>query len=42
MRALLLDKAQRQGPSDEVNIRINVVRFCGEKDRKLLKHAPLG
>ena len=36
------DKAQWQDPSDEVNIRINVVRFYGEKDCGLLKHAPLG
>ncbi|WP_417423669.1 hypothetical protein [Hominenteromicrobium sp.] len=27
---------------NEINSRINAVRFYGEKDRKLLKHAPLG
>lgn len=27
---------------NEINSRINAVRFYGEKDRKLLKHASLG
>ena len=27
---------------NEINSRINAVRFYGEKDHKLLKHAPLG
>ena len=27
---------------DEINSRINAVRFYGENDRELLKHAPLG